>query len=152
MWYRTVTINDLDFGSIVAVWIAPDGNELLVLTHEQTVYWSVREGHALWSVREKEGGDGLSPDGRIYRDEASGLFYPVLSPRGGLQLRTHPIGGNIHVHDYQGTVGVIDPTGATHSLSYESCSDDWFIVTFCESGDHILIAGPRCLVVYASLP
>lgn len=151
MWHRIVMINDVDFGPIDAVWIAPEGAQLLLLTRERTLYWDVREDRALWSIREKAGGDGISPDGRIYRDLSSGLFYPVLGPHGGRQLHTHPIGGRIDVHD---AVVVTAPDGTTHSLSHEGCSNDgsfgnWRIVTFCESGDHILIAGPRCLVVYA---
>nr|VFJ63741.1 MAG: hypothetical protein BECKFW1821B_GA0114236_108613 [Candidatus Kentron sp. FW] len=165
MWYHVVTIKQADFGTIHAVWIAPDGAELLLLTRERTLCWSVREGVVLWSIQEKAGGDSISPDGRIYRDLASGLFYPVLGSHGGQQSRTHPSGGSIHVPDESGPVTVTDPTGATHSLpqalsqvpSHQDYSNDWRpgdwrVATFSESGDHILIAGPRSLAVYTSLP
>jgi len=158
MWYRVVTMNGVDFGAINAVWIAPDGDELLLLTQEQTLCWNVRKGQASWSIGEKAGGDGISPDGRMYRDLSSGLFYPLLGAHGGRELRAHPKGGRIDVEDNQGSVIVTDTDGTIHRLSHEGCfnnenSDgrtDWRIVTFCESGDHILIAGPHCLVVYAS--
>nr|VFK49303.1 MAG: hypothetical protein BECKTC1821D_GA0114238_107412 [Candidatus Kentron sp. TC] len=155
MWYRVVTIHDLDIGRIDAVWIAPDGGQLLLLTPERTLYWSVREGRALWSVPEKAGGEGRSSDGRIYRDSASGLFYPVLGAHGGRQLRTHSLGGDIEMRDGRGvSITVTDSDGMTHPLSHEGCPDDWAsdwrVVTFCEAGDHILITGPQCLVVYAS--
>nr|VFK22048.1 MAG: hypothetical protein BECKLPF1236B_GA0070989_12913 [Candidatus Kentron sp. LPFa] len=157
MWYRVVTINDTNIGRIDAVWIAPDGGQLLLLASERTLCWSVREGHALWSIPERAGGESRSPDGRIYRDSASGLFYPVLGAHGGRQLRTHPLGGDIEAHDNQDvSIIVTGSDGATYSLSDEDCPDDWDsdwrVATFCEAGDHILIAGPHCLVVYASSP
>nr|VFK28047.1 MAG: hypothetical protein BECKMB1821G_GA0114241_103228 [Candidatus Kentron sp. MB]VFK29375.1 MAG: hypothetical protein BECKMB1821I_GA0114274_100952 [Candidatus Kentron sp. MB]VFK74767.1 MAG: hypothetical protein BECKMB1821H_GA0114242_100952 [Candidatus Kentron sp. MB] len=149
MWYRVVTINHTDFGTINGVWIAPDGNELLLLTHEQTLYWSVREGRALWSLSEKSGGDGISPDGRLYRDLSSGLFYPLLGSHGGRQLHSHPTGGHLGF-DEKGRRIVSDPAGVIHRLSDEGCFGDWQVASFCESGDHILIASPRCLTVYVS--
>nr|VFK39534.1 MAG: hypothetical protein BECKSD772F_GA0070984_10432 [Candidatus Kentron sp. SD]VFK44773.1 MAG: hypothetical protein BECKSD772E_GA0070983_104319 [Candidatus Kentron sp. SD] len=157
MWHSIVTMKDMAFGPIHALWIAPDGGELLLLAEEQTLYWNAWEDRALWSLRERRGGDGISPDGRIYRDLSSGLFYPLFGSHGGRESRAHATGGHIDVEDDQSGITVTDPQGRRQSLSHEGCAndkdpDDWRIITFCEFGDHILIACPCFLTVYASLP
>ncbi|MBT8419592.1 MAG: hypothetical protein KJO08_01890 [Gammaproteobacteria bacterium] len=141
-------MSDLDVGRILAVWIAPDGDELLLLTDRRTTCWSLRDERASWTIREQAGGDGISPDGRLYRDLASGLFYPLLGSHGGRQVREHPAGGYITVDDKAGTVTVSDSDGSVHDLSREGGFGDWLVASFCESGDHIVVAGPRCLAVF----
>jgi len=148
MWHPIITMNDVDFGQIKAFWIAPDGGELLLLTGEKTIYWRLEENRALWTIREKNGGDGISPDGRLYRDQASGLFYPLLGSHGGRQLRRHPSGGHISVEDKTGIVAVTDPGGDIHVLSRGHDFGDWLVAGFCESGDHVVVADPCRLVVY----
>lgn len=149
MWGPMMTLRDSDAGRIAGVWIAPDGGELLVLTEAETTYWRAPEKRALWTVRERAGGEGLSPDGRLYRDSASGLFYPLLGPHGGRQLREHPTGGHITVDDKTGRVAVTDPAGEMQTLSQGNGLGDWRVAGFCESGARILVAEPRCLVLHA---
>ena len=149
MWKQVSLLDGLNVEGMVAVWISPDGGELLILTAEKTVYWSLVEGRELWSILEKAGGDGLSPDGRLYRDIPSGLFYRVMGRNGGTQCREHPDSGRITVSGAQQTVTVTSPDGSTQSIPYDGSEADWLVASFCESGARVLIAGPDHLAVYA---
>nr|VFJ72106.1 MAG: hypothetical protein BECKFM1743A_GA0114220_106252 [Candidatus Kentron sp. FM]VFJ72198.1 MAG: hypothetical protein BECKFM1743C_GA0114222_106392 [Candidatus Kentron sp. FM]VFK19691.1 MAG: hypothetical protein BECKFM1743B_GA0114221_106372 [Candidatus Kentron sp. FM] len=158
MWHYIIklndsTLDDADLGPIEAFWISPEGGEVLLLTRERTIYWSLPDNRALWTLRERSGGDGISPDGRLYRDLASGLFYPLLGAHGGRQRREHPAGGRISVDQQAGTVTVTGSDGKIQHLpDGERCHDprsgDWLAAGFCESGDRLFVAGPRGVVVY----
>nr|VFJ57306.1 MAG: hypothetical protein BECKDK2373B_GA0170837_10651 [Candidatus Kentron sp. DK] len=151
MWRHLITMTDSDFGKITGLWFARDGEEWLLLTERETCYWSLAEGRALWTIPEVAGGEGISPDGRVYRDMASGLFYPLLGAHGGKLLREHPAGGRIAVDDGTGAVTVTDPDGSVTDLSQGEDFGNWRVAGFCESGERVFVAGPRCLVVHGKL-
>ena len=158
MWHHIIklddgTLDDPELGPIEAFWISPEGEEVLLLTRERTSYWSLRDNRPLWTIRERAGGDGISPDGRLYRDLASGLFYPLLGVHGGRQRREHPVAGRISVDEEAGTVTVTGSGGEIQDLPNgdrhrDGRSGDWLAAGFCESGDRLFVAGPRCVVVY----
>ena len=148
MWHKIDKINTLETGRIFAVWFSPDGSELLLITEGETQYRQVLEGRLLWTIPERAGGSGLSPDGQIYRDISSGLFYPLMSENGGKQRREHIKGGKIKVEAK--TLSIVDRSGGVQRLPIERQPLDWQIASFCESGDYILIAGPRNLAVYSN--
>lgn len=150
MWPGIITMDNHAFGRLKAIWFSPDGHELLLLAGGETSYWDLSEKRPLWTIREEAGGDGLSPDGRVYRDLASGLFYPLLGAHGGRQLRGHPAGGRITVNfGTPGLITVTDPGGQVHPLSQRGDFGDWIVAGFCETGQRIFVAGPRRLAVFA---
>jgi len=148
MWHHLITMTDRDFGQITGLWFARDGREWLLLTERETCYWSLAEGRALWTIPEAAGGEGISPDGRVYRDMASGLFYPLLGAHGGKRLGEHPVGGRITVSGETRAVTVTAPDGRVTDLSRGKDFGNWLVAGFCASGDHIFVAGPRCLMVH----